>query len=424
MLDLKFIRENPELVKAGAQKKQVTVDLDKILSLDVRRRQLVSESDSLKQRRNEASREIGQRMKAGEDPAALREEVRAVGDKIKSFDDELRQIDNDLQSLLLTVPNLPHPSVAVGTSEADNRFVRQWGVKPKFDFTVRPHWEIGEMLGILDFQRATKISGSNFIMFKGMGARLERALINFMLDLHIDEHGYTEIWPPFMVNRKSMTGTGQLPKLEGDMYLVEQEDLFLNPTGEVPVTNLHQDEILNGFELPLYYVAYTACFRREAGSYGKESRGLTRIHQFDKVEMVKFVIPESSYEELEGLLANAEDILQRLGIPYRVMELCSADLSFAASKCYDIEVWAPGMNKYLEVSSCSNFEDFQARRAGIRFRRQARAKPEYVHTLNASGVALPRTVIALLENYQQADGSVRVPEALRPYLHSDVISPP
>lgn len=424
MLDLKFIRENLELVKTGAQKKQVTVDLDKILSLDVRRRQLVSESDSLKQRRNEASREIGQRMKAGEDPAALREEVRAVGDKIKSFDDELRQIDNDLQSLLLTVPNLPHPSVAVGTSEADNRFVREWGVKPKFDFTVRPHWEIGEMLGILDFQRATKISGSNFIMFKGMGARLERALINFMLDLHIDEHGYTEIWPPFMVNRKSMTGTGQLPKLEDDMYLVEKEDLFLNPTAEVPVTNLHQDEILNGFELPLYYVAYTACFRREAGSYGKESRGLTRIHQFDKVEMVKFVMPESSYEELEGLLANAEDILQRLGIPYRIMELCSADLSFAASKCYDIEVWAPGMDKYLEVSSCSNFEDFQARRAGIRFRRQARAKPEYVHTLNASGVALPRTVIALLENYQQADGSVRVPEALRPYLHADVISPP
>jgi len=424
MLDLKFIRENRELVKAGAQKKQVTVDLDKILSVDARRRQLVSESDSLKQRRNEASREIGQRMKAGEDPAALREEVRAVGDKIKSYDDELRQIDNDLQSLLLTVPNLPHPSVAMGTSEADNRFVREWGVKPKFDFTVRPHWEIGEMLGILDFQRATKISGSNFIMFKGLGARLERALINFMLDLHIDEHGYTEIWPPFMVNRKSMTGTGQLPKLEDDMYLVEQEDLFLNPTAEVPVTNLHQDEILNGLELPLYYVAYTACFRREAGSYGKESRGLTRIHQFDKVEMVKFVMPESSYEELESLLANAEDVLQRLGIPYRIMELCSADLSFAASKCYDIEVWAPGMNKYLEVSSCSNFEDFQARRAGIRFRRQARAKPEYVHTLNASGVALPRTVIALLENYQQADGSVRVPEALRPYLHSDVISPP
>ena len=424
MLDLKFIRENPELVKAGAQKKQVTVDLDQILSLDVRRRQLVSESDSLKQRRNEASREIGQRMKAGEDPAALREEVRAVGDKIKSFDDELRQIDNDLQSLLLIVPNLPHPSVAVGTSEADNRFGREWGVKPKFDFTVRPHGEIGEMLGILDFQRGTKISGSNFVMFKGMGARLERALINFMLDLHIDEHGYTEIWPPFMVNRKSMTGTGQLPKLEGDMYLVEQEDLFLNPTAEVPVTNLHQEEILNGFDLPLYYVAYTACFRREAGSYGKESRGLTRIHQFDKVEMVKFVMPESSYEELESLLANAEDILQRLGIPYRVMELCSADLSFAASKCYDIEVWASGMDKYLEVSSCSNFEDFQARRAGIRFRRQARAKPEYVHTLNASGVALPRTVIALLENFQQADGSVRMPEALRPYLHADVISPP
>ncbi len=424
MLDLKFIRENRELVKAGAQKKQVTVDLDQILSLDARRRQLVSESDSLKQRRNEASREIGQRMKAGEDPAALREEVRAVGDKIKSYDDELRQIDNDLQSLLLTVPNLPHPSAPAGTSEADNRFVREWGVKPKLDFTVRPHWEVGEMLGILDFQRATKISGSNFIMFKGMGARLERALINFMLDLHIDKHGYTEIWPPFMVNRKSMTGTGQLPKLEGDMYLVEQEDLFLNPTAEVPVTNLHQDEILNGFDLPLYYVAYTACFRREAGSYGKESRGLTRIHQFDKVEMVKFVMPESSYEELESLLANAEDVLQRLGIPYRIMELCSADLSFAASKCYDIEVWAPGMNKYLEVSSCSNFEDFQARRAGIRFRRQASAKPEYVHTLNASGVALPRTVIALLENFQQADGSVRVPEALRQYLHADVISPP
>ncbi len=423
MLDLKFIRENRELVKAGAEKKQVTVDLDQILALDVRRRQLVSESDSLKQRRNEASREIGQRMKAGEDPAGLREEVRVLGDKIKSYDEELRQIDNDLQSLLLTVPNLPHPSVAVGTSEADNRFVREWGVKPKFDFTVRPHWEIGEMLGILDFQRATKISGSNFIMFKGLGARLERALINFMLDLHIEEHGYTEIWPPFMVNRKSMTGTGQLPKLEDDMYLVEQEDLFLNPTAEVPVTNLHQDEILNGFDLPLYYVAYTACFRREAGSYGKESRGLTRIHQFDKVEMVKFVMPESSYEELEGLLANAEDILQRLGIPYRVMELCSGDLSFAASKCYDIEAWAPGMNKYLEVSSCSNYEDFQARRAGIRFRRQARAKPEYVHTLNASGVALPRTVIALLENYQQADGSVRVPEALRPYLQTDVISP-
>lgn len=424
MLDLKFIRENSELVKAGAQKKQVSVDLEQILTLDARRRKLVSESDSLKQHRNEASKQIGQRMKAGEDPARLREEVRALGDKIKSYDDELRHIDTTLQSLLLTVPNLPHPTVPMGTSEADNRFVREWGVKPRFDFTARPHWEIGEQLGIVDFQRASKISGSNFIMFKGIGARLERALINFMLDLHVNEHGYTEVWPPFMVNRKSMIGTGQLPKLEDDMYLVEQEDLFLNPTAEVPVTNLHQDEVLNGFDLPIYYVAYTACFRREAGSYGKETRGLTRIHQFDKVEMVKFVTPESSYEELEKLLANAEDVLQRLGIPYRVLELCSADLSFAASKCYDIEAWAPGMNKYLEVSSCSNFEDFQARRASIRFRPQAGAKPEYVHTLNASGVALPRTVIALLENYQQADGTVRVPEVLHPYLHTDVISPP
>jgi seryl-tRNA synthetase len=424
MLDLKFIRENPELVKAGAEKKQAEVALDRILGLDVRRRQLVSESDSLKQCRNEASKEIGQRIKAGQDPAALREEMRALGEKIKGYDEELRQIDNDLHALLLTVPNLPHPTVPVGTGEADNRFVREWGARPTFDFTPRPHWEIGEMLGILDFQRATKICGSNFAMFKGMGARLERALINFMLDLHINEHGYTEIWPPFMVNRKSMTGTGQLPKLEEDMYLIEQEDLFLNPTAEVPITNLHQDEILNGLELPIYYVSYTACFRREAGSYGKETRGLTRIHQFDKVEMVKFVTPESSYEELEGLLKNAEDVLQRLGIPYRIMELCSAEISFAASKCYDIEAWAPGMNKYLEVSSCSNFEDFQARRAGIRFRRQEGSRPEYVHTLNASGVALPRTVIALIENHQQADGSVRVPEVLHPYLHTDSISPP
>ncbi|OGC83072.1 MAG: serine--tRNA ligase [candidate division Zixibacteria bacterium RBG_16_43_9] len=416
MFDLKFIRENKELVKKAIQNKNESLDLDELLELDEKRRETISSVEELKRQRNLSNQAIALLKKEKKDAQAEIEKMRGVSEKISSLDNSLKEIEDKIDSLLLRVPNIPHSTVPVGFDENSNVVVKEWGELPKFDFEPRAHWEIGELLGILDLARGAKLSGSGFYALTGKGALLERGLINFMLDLHTKEHGYREVWPPFMVNRASMTGTGQLPKLEEDMYLCEKDDLFLVPTAEVPVTNLHRDEILKAEELPIYYVAYTPCFRREAGSYGKDTRGILRVHQFDKVEMVKFVKPEDSYDELEKLVANAEEVLQLLKIPYRVRLLCTGDLSFAAAKCYDIEAWAPGVKKYLEVSSCSNYEAFQARRIGIKFKPDPKSKPEYVHTLNGSGVALARTVAALLENFQTEKGTVIVPEVLRPYL--------
>ena len=420
MLDLKFIRENPELVKQAVRNKGEKADVDRLLQLDELRRRKMKEADELKHRRNTVSKEIGRLKKEGKDASDLLREMSEVAQKIRRLDDEIAELEKQIREILIWIPNIPHPSVPIG-DESANQEVKSWGKKPEFDFEPKPHWELAERLDLVDFERGAKLSGSNFVVFKGWGARLERALINFMLDLHIQKHGFTEISPPFVVKREIMFGTGQLPKLEEDMYRIEQDDLFLIPTAEVPVTNLFQNEILDGTRLPIYYTAYTPCFRREAGSYGRETRGLIRIHQFDKVELVKFVRPEDSYDELEKLLQNAEEVLQLLNLPYRVVVLASGDLSFAAAKCYDIEVWAPGVGKYLEVSSVSNFEDFQARRANIRFRRTPDARPEFVHTLNGSGLALPRTVIAILENYQTDEGTVIVPEVLRPYMGVSVL---
>jgi len=416
MLDLKFIRQNPEKVIAGVAAKRVQVDIPALLALDEQRRELLASSESLKAERNRANLAIGAAKKGGKPDAGIIERMKEISAEIKDLDNRLAGLETELQRRLLTVPNLPHESVPVGRSEQDNRELKRWGEPRKFAYEPRPHWEIGERLGLLDLKRASKLSGSGFVVFTGAGALLERALIAWMLDTHVTRDGYTEISPPFIVSRDCMTGTGQLPKMEEDMYRVDADDLFLIPTAEVPVTNLLRDEIIEAGRLPLCYTAYTPCFRREAGSYGKDTRGLIRVHQFDKVEMVKFVKPETSYDELESLLGNAEALLQELGLHYRVVVLCTADLSFAGAKCYDIEVWAPGVGKYLEVSSCSNFEDFQARRAGIRYRPEPGARPEYVHTLNGSGLALPRTVIALLETWQNPDGSVTIPEPLRPYM--------
>jgi seryl-tRNA synthetase len=416
MFDLKFIRENTELVKKAIQNKNESLDLDKLLGLDEKRRETISSVEELKRQRNLSNQTIALLKKEKKDTQEEIEKMRKVSEKISALDNSLKEIESEIDSLLLQVPNIPHSTVPVGFDENSNVVVREWGELPRFDFEPRAHWEIGELLGILDLARGAKLSGSGFYALTGKGALLERGLINFMLDLHTKKHGYKEIWPPFIVNRASMTGTGQLPKLEEDMYLCEKDDLFLVPTAEVPVTNLHRDEILKAEELPVYYVAYTPCFRREAGSYGKDTRGILRVHQFDKVELVKFVKPEDSYDELEKLVANAEEVLQLLKIPYRVRLLCTGDLSFAAAKCYDIEAWAAGVKKYLEVSSCSNYEAFQARRIGIKFKPDPKSKPEYVHTLNGSGVALARTVAALLENFQTEKGTVIVPEVLRPYL--------
>ncbi len=417
MLDLKFIRDNPDSVRTMLQQRGLDTNvLDELLKCDEKWRDLLVKSEKLKHHQNVVSKEIAQLKKQKKDASEPISEMRVVSDKIRQLGEEARVYRNQLDELLLTIPNMPHSSTPVGKDESDNVVIKDWGEKPKFDFELLPHWEIAENHDIIDFQRVAKISGGNFILFKGLGAKLERALINFMLDLHIEKHGYTEVSPPFVSNREAMTGTGQLPKLEEDMYRCEQDDFFLIPTAEVPVTNIFREEILDGNDLPIYYTAYTPCFRREAGSYGRDTRGLIRVHQFDKVEMVKFVLPETSYEEHETLLKDAEEVLQLLNLPYRILNLCTADISFAASKCYDIEAWAAGVGKYLEVSSCSNFEDFQARRADIRFRRERGAKVEFVHTLNASGLALPRTVVAILENYQQADGSVIIPEVLRPYM--------
>jgi seryl-tRNA synthetase len=412
MLDIRFIRENPEVLRRAIKLKNDQTDLDRILALDEERRDALPRVERLQAERNRKSKSIGAAIKAGADVEALKAEVRSLGEEIQAIEERLRAVSGELEALLLRVPNVPHQSVPAGGEES-NRIERVWGEPRRHDFPAKPHWELGEALGILDLPRAVKIAGPSFISLRGQGARLQRALINFMLDLHVEKHGYTEVHVPFVVNRETMTGTGQLPKLENEMYRVESDDLFLIPTAEPPVTNLHRDEVIPPATLPLYYVAYTPCFRREAGSYGKETRGMTRIHQFDKVEMVRIVEPQTSWDELESLLSNAEEALQALGLAYRVVTLAAGDLSFAAAKCYDLEVWAPGMQAWLEASSCSNFTDFQARRMNMRFRRSPDSKPEFPHTLNASGLALPRTMIALLETYQRADGRVDVPECLQ-----------
>lgn len=414
MLDIRTLREREADVRRALVARGVELDLDVILELDRRRRAAQARLDSLRNERNVVSREIGRLRQAGQPTGEKEEAMRAVGREIQKLEDELRGLESELLDSLLLVPNLPHPSVPVGRDETANVTVRTWGEPRSFPFPPKPHWELGARLGLFDFERAARMTGTGFPLFRGVGARLERALIAFMLDLHTREHGYEEISPPFLCNTASMTGTGQLPKLADDMYQVAREDLWLIPTAEVPVTNLYREEIITR-PLPICLVAYTPCFRREAGAAGRETRGLIRVHQFDKVELVKFVEPETSYEELEKLVRDAEDVLQRLGLPYRVRLLCTGDLSFAAAKCYDLELWAPGHQGWLEVSSCSNFEDFQARRAQIRYRR-ADGKVAFVHTLNGSGVALARLVVALLENYQEADGSVRLPEVLWPYM--------
>ena len=408
MLDIKFIRENVDIVRKAIKDRSLKLDIEEIVSLDVERRKILMEVESLKAEKNRVS-------KGGRPSPDVIAKMKAISQKIGDLDTKVEQGDQKLQDLALNIPNIPHDSVPIGGPEA-NKVVRKHGETPKFSFKCKDHIELGKNLDILDFPRSSKITGSGFCLFKGLGAQLERALINFMLDLHTKEHGYKEIFPPFLVNRASMTGTGQLPKLEEDMYRLKDDDLFLIPTAEVPLTNLHRDEVLDEGKLPIYYTAYTACFRREAGSYGKDTKGLMRVHQFDKVELVKFVKPETSHNELESLLKNAEEVLKRLELPYRVALLATGDISFAASKCYDIEVWAPGIEKHLEVSSCSNFTDFQARRANIKYKGKGKKKPEYVHTLNGSGIAMARTVIALIENYQQKDGSILIPEVLRSYM--------
>lgn len=415
MLDLNFIRKHPEEVKKAAQGKHEKVDVDRFLVLDSNRRELLFQCEQLRKEQNEASKTISQLKKQGQDAFSLVAETKVLSDKIKDYEEELRALEPEIEGILMRIPNIPAQDVPPGEDASANIVVRSWGQRRKFHFKPKPHWELGTALGLIDFERGSKVSGAAFPLYRGLGARMERALINFMLDLHTKKHGYEEVFPPFLVNRASMTGTGQLPKLEEDMYKTTEDDLFLIPTAEVPVTNIHRDEIFSYKDLPIYYTAYTACFRREAGAYGKDTRGIIRVHQFDKVELVKFVRPETSYEELESLLKDAEEVLQLLGIEYRVVKLCVGDLSFASSKCYDLEAWAPGVERWLEVSSCSNFEDFQARRINIRFRDE-QGKVKCVHTLNGSGVALPRTLIAILEGYQQEDGSVGVPEALRPYM--------
>jgi seryl-tRNA synthetase len=417
MLDIKYLRANFEEVKKKLQHRgEDLADFDKFEELDAKRRELIAQSEQLKNKRNEVSSQIAALKREKKDADHLIAEMREVGDQIKALDEDLRQVEESLEQLMLSIPNIPHESVPVGESEDDNVEVRKWGEPPQFSFEPKPHWEIADQLGILDFERAGKVTGSRFVFYKGLGARLERALMNFMLDLHVEEHGYQEVLPPYLVNRASMTGTGQLPKFEEDAFLIESEDYFLVPTAEVPVTNLHRDEILSAEDLPINYVAYSACFRSEAGSAGRDTRGLIRQHQFNKVELVKFVKPEDSYDELEKLTSHAEKVLQLLGLPYRVMSMCTADLGFTAAKKYDLEVWLPSYNTYREISSCSNFEAFQARRANIRFRRDPKSKPEHVHTLNGSGLAIGRTVAAILENYQQEDGTVLIPEVLRPYM--------
>ncbi len=422
MLDLGFVRKNLELVERKTRLRGVELDFEEFRRIDEERRRVIREVEELKHEKNRISKEIGRAKREGKDVAELVERSRALDDRIDELDKRAKELNDELYRFLARVPNLVHDSVPVGESEEENVVVREWGEPRRFDFEPRPHWEIGERLGILDFERAAKLSGSRFVVLKGWGARLERALINFMLDLHTKEHGYTEVWPPSIVRREVMFGTGQLPKFEDDLYRIERDDMFLIPTAEVPLVNLHREETLDEEVLPLYYTAFTPCFRREAGSHGRDVRGIIRQHQFSKVELVKFTTPETSYQELEKLVGDAEEVLRRLGLPYRVVELCTGDLGFSASKTYDIEVWIPSQNTYREISSCSNCEDFQARRADIRYKPK-KGKKRYVHTLNGSGVAVGRTMVAILENYQQEDGSVVIPEVLRPYMGVERIAP-
>ena len=416
MLDVKLLREDLERVKQRMSTRGAEIDWEEFVSLDQRRRDALAHIEKLKERKNRLSGEIGKMKKSAGDPSALMREVEAVSESIHKGQGPLTEIEARFEKFMLTLPNLPESSVPLGKSAAENKEIRRWGDPPRLDFPAKNHWDIGEEIGILDFTRAAKLAGARFALYKNAGARLERALINFMLDLHTRKHGYCEVLPPFMVNRNAMTGTGQLPKFEEDLFRIAETDFFLIPTAEVPVTNIHREEILEREQLPIKYVAYTPCFRREAGSYGQDVRGLIRQHQFNKVELVKFTEPENSYDELEKLVTDAETVLQQLQLPYRVVELCTGDLGFAAAKTYDLEVWLSGQSAYREISSCSNFEDFQARRAQIRYRKEIRGKPTFVHTLNGSGLAVGRTLVAVLENYQQKDGSVVIPDVLRPYM--------
>ncbi|WP_168121322.1 serine--tRNA ligase [Paenibacillus sp. HB172176] len=417
MLDARILRTEFERVEQALRNRGASVELIADYPIiDAKRRELIGETEQLKNRRNIVSQEVAKLKKSGGDAESLILEMREVGDRIKAIDEELRELEAQVEELSLAIPNIPNESVPVGASEEENVEIRRIGEVPSFGYEPKAHYDIAQELGILDFERAGKVTGSRFTFYRGLGARLERALISFMMDLHSDEHGYEEILPPYIVNRDSLIGTGQLPKFEEDLFKIKDTEYYLIPTAEVPVTNLHREEILDGDELPKNFVAYSACFRSEAGSAGRDTRGLIRQHQFNKVELVKLVKPEDSYEELEKLTSQAEKVLQRLGLPYRVLTLCTGDMGFTSAKTYDLEVWIPSANTYREISSCSNFEDFQARRAGIRFRREAKSKPEFVHTLNGSGLAVGRTVAAILENYQQEDGSVVIPEALRPYM--------
>lgn len=419
MFDVKLLRSDLTAVQTAMANRGKQIDeLNGFTELDKKRRELLQETEQLKNRRNTVSQEVALRKRSGENADELIQEMKVVGDRIKELDDEIRVLDESLQQVLLSIPNMPHASVPVGLTEEENVEVRRVGDVPQFDYEVKPHWEVAQKLGILDFEAAGKVTGSRFVFYKGLGARLERALINFMMDLHSDQHGYEEMLPPFIVNRESLTGTGQLPKFEEDVFKLENSEYFLIPTAEVPVTNYHSQDILANEQLPVNFVAFSACFRSEAGSAGRDTRGLIRQHQFNKIELVKMVRPEDSYDELEKLTSHAERVLQLLKLPYRVLTLCTGDIGFSSAKTYDIEVWLPNSGTYREISSCSNFEDFQARRANIRFRRDAKAKPEFVHTLNGSGLALGRTVAAILENYQQADGSVVVPDVLMPYMNN------
>lgn len=420
MLDIKFIRDNMSVLEDALRKRNSDLSLSGFLQSEARRRDLIKEVEVLRSKRNAVSEDIGRLKKEKKDASSLITEMKEVADRIKTLDDQLKEIEEEITAQLLVVPNIPHSSVPVGKDETENIEIRTWGTPRSFDFSPLNHWDIAESLDIIDFDRASKIAGARFALMKGAGARLERSLMNFMLDLNTSK-GYREVFPPILVNRDSMTGTGQLPKFEMDLFKTAEPDYYLIPTAEVPVTNIHREEILNETDLPLSYTAYTPCFRREAGSYGKDTRGLIRQHQFNKVELVKFSKPEDSYDELEKLTADAEDVLQKLELPYRVVSLCTGDIGFSSAKTYDLEVWLPGQHKYREISSCSNFEDFQARRAKIRFKREGQKGTEFVHTLNGSGLAIGRTVVAILENYQQQDGTVVIPGALRPYMGTDVI---
>ena len=416
MLDIKYLRQNIEFVRQKMDERGQKIDFDRFIELDAKRRDILQAVETLRNERNSVSKEIGELKKKKADASALIEKMGNVSAKIKEYDESLRVTEEELNAFVMIVPNVQHESVPQGHGSEDNKVVHTWGEKPVFSFEPKQHFELGESLNILDFARGAKITGARFTVYRGAGAAMERALVSFMLDLHVEKHGYTEVLTPFMVNAESMTGTGQLPKFKEDLFKIEGMEYYLIPTAEVPVTNIYREEILEEDKLPIYLVAYSPCFRSEAGSYGKDTRGLIRQHQFNKVEMVKFSQPETSYDELEKLTANAEEVLEKLGIAYRTVCLCTADLGFSSAKTYDVEAWMPGQNTYREISSCSNFEDFQARRASIRFRRVDNGKVDFVHTLNGSGLAVGRTVVAILENYQQADGSVLIPEALRPYM--------